>query len=111
MSKHSPGPWAIEYDEVDEDWRIVSEPRNGYVAAISYYEHDEDDTPEDLATVEEVKANASLIAAAPDLLEALEMALDELMDAGFSADISGGKPVSDALIFGADVISKAKGEK
>ena len=109
MSKHSPGPWAIEYDEVDEDWRIVSEPRNGYVTVISYYEHDEDDTPENLATVEEVKANASLIAAAPELLEALEMALDELMAAGFSDYIYGPSP-SDALILGAKVIAKAKGE-
>jgi hypothetical protein len=109
--QHSPGPWAIEYDEVDEDWRIVSEPRTGYVAVISYYEHDEDDTPKDLATVEEVKANASLIAAAPELLEALEMALDELMNAGFSAEVYGRSPVSDALILGAKVIAKAKGEK
>ena len=81
MSGHSPGPWAAEYDESYDVWRIVSEPRTGYVAVIAYYEPDENDTPEDLATPKEVKANARLIAASPDLLEALREIYHAFLDA------------------------------
>ena len=69
--KHSPGPWKIEKHDLEEEWNIVSKPRRGYVASVVYYEPDEDDTPDTMATLKEVKANARLIAAAPELLDAL----------------------------------------
>jgi hypothetical protein len=108
MSKHTPGPWISDDVGPSDIRRYVvanSSSSAGFRVIAELYLSD---TWDDFR--KEAEANARLIASAPDLLEALEMALDELMDAGFSADISGSKPVSDALIFGADVIAKAKGE-
>ena len=106
---HTPGPWTIDCD--GSGWYIESHLISTFVASVANAKWNNNEESDVVPTEQEQEANACLIAAAPDLLEALEMALDELMDAGFSADISGRKPVSDALIFGANVISKAKGEK
>ena len=55
MSNHTPGPWGVEYDgSLVMGRQVVPTP-----------------SP-DTASVEERKANARLIAAAPDLLDALE---------------------------------------
>ena len=56
MSKHTPGPWKVEHGGVNsfdvwlEGWKVPKLTEN--------------------------EANAQLIAAAPDMLEALEMARD-----------------------------------
>lgn len=62
MSKHTKGPWKVRENggimqaiEAGKDWLI--------------YKCGRDNTP-----IAEVEANARLIAAAPDLLEALELA-------------------------------------
>lgn len=59
MSKHTPGPWIV-----DEPHQVYAEAVHEYVAITQV---------EDWETVprEQVEANARLIAAAPDLLEAL----------------------------------------
>ena len=57
MSKHTPGPWVFEMHQSSCTW-YVQTPR-GYA----------DPTICEVAT----RANARLIAAAPELLEALEM--------------------------------------
>lgn len=58
MSEHTPGPWSVEpYDKYQKDI-IIIEPRCSV---------DNDDVDH-----EEAEANARLIAAAPDLLEALQ---------------------------------------
>jgi hypothetical protein len=60
MSKHTPGPWIVHTDGHSIDVRAV----DFYVGCISA----DPDTDEEYETN---AANARLIAAAPDLLEAL----------------------------------------
>ena len=60
MSAHTPGPWAIE-----PSW---AERCDGSVAIVNR-EHMRDDW--DVCMVHSTEANAHLIAAAPELLEAL----------------------------------------
>lgn len=63
MSKHTPGPW--EAGDVDgDDIYIWSEGQKQFVGLASYED----------GTQREVQANAHLIAAAPELLEACELA-------------------------------------
>ena len=63
-NKHTPGPWAFDYDNSDDrsggQWYVSGPARVWFPYSAS-----EDDTRKALA-------NARLIAAAPDLLEALE---------------------------------------
>lgn len=102
MSQHTPGPWVV----VDGHYSCFKEV-SGLSFKISAVMWASDLTDADY---DKRSADLNLIAAAPDLLEALEMALDELMDAGFSAEVYGRSPVSDALILGTKVIAKAKGK-
>jgi len=101
MSKHTQGPWTAHFDE---DY-FVRGSDGGRVAMMQNLKglHGLGGR----RTGEESAANCRLIAAAPDLLDALNMALDELMVAGFSYNIYGSSPVSDALIYGMEVIDKA----
>ena len=82
---YTPGPWLIS-----EGWlvyalnkdgtnRMSTMPCGGYVRQTSY-RHER-------TTPEEVAANARLIAAAPELVEALK----ELYDASFGAYVSAGE--------------------
>lgn len=64
--KHTPGPWIVTHD----GRLIEAEYREGYVASVSFYDS-QFCGPEDEA---EAAANAFLIAAAPELLEALKAA-------------------------------------
>lgn len=66
MSKHTPGPWHIKY--YLDCQHIVSNEGLGRSVASNDRNDDEDD------------ANAKLIAAAPDMLEALKVALIALGD-------------------------------
>ena len=69
--KHTPGPWGVE-DPMDHCPTIVANPGAAvydwkWVATCEWPDEDNHDF-----TAGEVKANARLIAAAPDLLEALQ---------------------------------------
>lgn len=66
---HSPGPYFYERDRdgCDDIWRIISQPTQSTVACLVFW--DGDDTPEFVARTE---ANARLLAAAPDMFEALK---------------------------------------
>jgi hypothetical protein len=90
MSKHTPGPWHI----------IEAESQEGYAELVVTSTHNavglDDDVgcfvyggTDDLQKVK--RANARLIAAAPDLLAALEAALPWMMNIsvehGFAADV------------------------
>jgi len=64
MSKHTPGPWEI-LEVTPDDWQINSDLRDDCLVQMTPtigHEHLSD----------EDKANARLIAAAPDMLAALE---------------------------------------
>lgn len=117
MSKHTPGPWTAicpdkryfyegtditKYDVLTVKTRaqLLDEGHTHYrsdpggvdnVSIVSSHFWND-------MTADEAKANASLIAAAPDLLEALEKAVARQ---GFS---------NDELISAREVIAKAKGE-
>lgn len=58
-SKHTPGPWAYQEDS-DAYTHIVRGPGNRFICQLAQ------------TTSAEIEANARLIAAAPELLEALE---------------------------------------
>lgn len=71
MTKHTPGPWEV-LDVVAHGLDIVSgTAEDGCEIATVHIECD---------TVEEAHANANLIAAAPTMLEALELAEKQLHD-------------------------------
>lgn len=91
MSKHTPGPWRHEIDgPATNDMRhaVLSEHTGLWIAA-TYRSGTlaEDDTS--LDADQEAKANAKLIAAAPDLLTALQAVLhwidDNCETTGFEA--------------------------
>jgi hypothetical protein len=77
MTNHTPGPWEVK--------RLVSSPFHVWVKAADYtvvcvgQSRTRDNC-------ESVMADARLIAAAPDLLEALVVAMDWLGDKGVTAD-------------------------
>jgi len=61
--RHTPGPWEIE-DHYHFSYRWISGPKHSQLAQVVWCMEDEDRSPE-------CEANAHLIAAAPDLLDAL----------------------------------------
>ena len=79
MAQHTPGPWVLEDPLGPELLSIVvgDQPYDWlHVAQVSVTgNHNEGDLPKAQA-----KANARLIAAAPDLLEALREATDIIAD-------------------------------
>ena len=96
MSKHTAGPWWIEKtDAVDLPNHVgISSDKHGLLAQVVWCMEEDERTPV-------CEANANLIAAAPELLEALEKIID-----------SGEIPYceSDPLVIKAkEVITKAKG--
>lgn len=64
MSKHTPGPWVV-WDEARAIHRWCIAKENGYSVASA-------EPVGPWVTPEEADANARLIAAAPDLLDALQ---------------------------------------
>lgn len=85
MAQHTPGPWVADTENhqrwADQYARMVHGPdgKTPIAAGCDFNRTDRD---------EEANANARLIAAAPDLLWALESMLEE-----FGARLSDGKPI------------------
>lgn len=73
---HTPGPWTVETNDTTRCGLLVVDSQNVYVARM---EGDHGiSVDESLARAE---ANARLIAAAPDLLEAAKLALNSYIEA------------------------------
>ena len=99
MTSHTPGPWQVAEIPIDDLW-ICEENDPGHNVGICF--------PEKRDTLLETMANARLIAAAPDLLEALKEAAEEVIACGGELRITlDGSWLSKAL----DAINKATGVK
>lgn len=70
MSKHTPGPWVTDNSVLRGSINRLDEPRR-HIALTSDWEKEKGDR-------EQNEANARLIAAAPELLEALEDVMSDL---------------------------------
>ena len=81
MSKHTPGPWTPEFGEA---YRVRAQQDGGQVAIMMNLKGQHGMAGR--RTGEEVAANARLIAAAPDLLEALKTMLAIWEDGSDAAD-------------------------
>jgi hypothetical protein len=104
-ARHTPGPWDVRHESIDPDWAIVCASGGRVVANVNA------ETGPMLFPSESVQmprdANARLIAAAPDMLAALELAA---LCVGHYATLPHARP--DAHTIAASInhaISKAKG--
>ena len=75
MNKHTPGPWKWSVESVDPEWAIVTAAGGNIVANVN--SETGPDIPPLVSTKMPQMANAALIAAAPELLEALERIAEE----------------------------------
>lgn len=95
MPKYTAGPWQASEGYPSDIWH-VDMPSREYSVVVSRAEKDWD------MAVDEVQANAHLIAAAPELLAALEDVV-----ASTQANCSGS--LANAITAGRKAITKAKG--
>lgn len=101
-SKHTPGPWvASRYNGSGSHWNIRNEHHECTVANVFHFVGSITGTSESF----DGEKNASLISAAPELLEALER-----LEAGVRLWMSRGVTDEDMEIARA-AIAKAKGQK
>ena len=84
MSKHTPGPWEVRHESIDPRWAIVTTSMGDIVANVNA--ETGPDIPPLVTTKMPRAANAALIAAAPDLLAALEQI--QTLNAGKDCDIA-----------------------
>lgn len=111
--KHTPGPWKVVEHEGDHKYGRFTEQMRSYVlesekranmAIMEAYKFEDDPDVWD-----EVRANANLIAAAPELLEVLESLYTDATDREETTDDSGQEYDDWRAVRLA--IAKAKGEK
>ena len=72
MSNHTPGPWEIKR-HYDPGYKFISAQKHSGLAQVVWCMEDEDRSPE-------CEANAYLIAAAPELLGALQKVFEAMND-------------------------------
>jgi hypothetical protein len=97
MTKHTPGPWNCNRASAAGREIIVSEVSPVDVAVLSHRDKSQS----------EITANAYLIAAAPDLLNALQAIVKSLADQDDEGMIEHAQQMIDAR----SAIAKATGEK
>jgi len=110
MRKHTPGPWTYSRSEQRGHWRFYVAQADG----ARYTPHYSDVATLIAETVSDERrsiqeANARLIAAAPDLLEALKDVCTQLLGWGVSTDPE--HPDRVALRNAESAIAKATGEQ
>lgn len=107
-SKHTPGPWSIDYEDWGKpNYRQIDAPTHGALAEVVW--RMEGDCRENKNSPER-EANAHLIAAAPELLEALE-ALEPYLDSLLCYASTMGEYEPNKLVFNTKrAIAKAKGD-
>ena len=112
MSKHTPGPWTL-----DEDTYTIASSSSLIVASVCTVDDYSDPEEEYRAQlVEQCAANARLIAASPDLAEALDRALDaihQIYDEWGRETGKDAKRLYDedpAVVAGRAALAKARGE-
>lgn len=109
MSKHTPGPWFVEQNEKTPIYvSPVASHEQIAICNVMVIDEDPEDDSGEWFNGDQTKANARLIAAAPDLLEALDYALSAL--AHCRADKGYGSMQSRAAHLAANAIAKARGE-
>lgn len=112
MSAHTPGPWLVHYerDAFDSAQSILK------VTQGNSYDHPQG--PLSLASVnvaafaphtDEALANAKLISAAPDLLDALEALMQRAVKDAERYAPDGNEPIWAFISDASDAIAKAKG--
>jgi len=100
---HAPGPWTYEGDHAHRQYniRMLGHMIGGHICTVN-------NLPTDVLANRDpgiAEANARLIAAAPDLLAALEHLLADAVEMGLDDS-----PVSGSLIEARFALRKAKGE-
>ena len=100
-SKHTPGPWRADLNHYDQEWRVYADSEMSPIVNSLF---------KPKGTIGE--ANARLIAAAPDLLAALEGLFRECaMMHRYWGEGDNTKAADEAERFAREAIAKAKGEK
>lgn len=105
---HTPGPWHVLPEECDKSYIRIRGTRLGgryKIANVLTPTYDGVDSLE----AEETRANACLISAAPDLLEACERLLRECVWASIRAEIVTAVAKAD-LEFARTALAKARGQ-
>ena len=89
-TKHTPGPWTHHSESIDsnfEHWEIITDKSGNIIANVNA------EMGPDIAPLVSIKmpksANAALIAASPELLEALKRATGYMTDIAKSAKLRG----------------------
>ena len=103
---HTPGPWRVEPLQWDHGASIAIVANGQIIATISPENEDEEPDMHTAKRGPHDEANASLIAAAPEMFEALQLCEDVLSDL---ARLDDGTPSVSALNMARATIAQAKG--
>lgn len=107
--KHTPGPWEMQPDQRhhEDEMPITAHGPGGPVVCTVWPMGEDFDEPEDDSTWQPVNmlANARLLAAAPDLLAALEFIVNDVPEPGEDAQLT-----TDGYNRACAAILKARGE-
>ncbi|MDT4853095.1 hypothetical protein FQZ97_873490 [compost metagenome] len=99
MSRHTPGPWRYQGPDDFMDFNILHNGDSLAVAAVV----------SNMRNLEEIAANARLVAAAPDLLAALQLTSKALTAALTGGEVSAAQ-AGNALVKAAEALAKAGAE-